>query len=73
MKHIKNKNTVKIEDMSLYEMCRWSALIDCMEIAEEKCQEKRINYEDLDVNHKDIMDYVDAITDDLFYKVSTNK
>lgn len=73
MKKNQIKSEVKIEDMSLYQLCRWSALIDCMELAEEKCKEKRIEYDTLDVNHLDIVKYVDAITDDIYYKALNTK
>jgi len=60
-----------IEQMSLYELCRWSALEEAINLIGDKCEERGIDFEKVQLNPLDIMTYVDGQTDKIYEKVST--
>jgi hypothetical protein len=62
---------VNIETMSLYELCRWSALEEAVNIIGDKCDEKGIDFNNIQLNPLDIMTYVDNQTDKIYEKVNT--
>lgn len=75
MKNNKNKNeypkkTVTIDGMSNYELCRWAALKEAVDIIAEKCEDRKIDFETFDLKPLDILKYVDTMTDDLYNKVN---
>ena len=65
------KQTVTIDGMSLYELCRWSALKDAVDIVADKCEEKSIDFDSFDLKPLDLLKYVDIATDDLYNKALT--
>ncbi len=70
MKKTEQKTTVNIEKMSLYELCRWSALEEAINIIGDKCDERGIDFENITLNPLDIMVYVDGQTDKIYEKVN---
>ena len=62
---------INIEKMSLYELCRWSALEEAVNIIGDKCDERGVDFEKIQLNPLDIMTYVDGQTDKIYEKVST--
>lgn len=60
-----------IDEMSVYELCRWSALEEAVNIIGDKCEERGIDFENIQLNPLDIMTYVDSQTDKIYEKVST--
>jgi hypothetical protein len=62
----KPNQTSAIDGMSLYEMCRWASLIDAVELVENKCSERKIDFESIDLQPLDILKYVDSMTDELY-------
>jgi hypothetical protein len=60
-----------IEEMSLYELCRWSALEEAINLIGDKCEERGVDFEKIQLNPLDIMTYVDGQTDKIYEKVST--
>ena len=68
MKNQKNKNTVNIESMDLYTLCRWASLKDAIDLVGEKCEERQINFDTFDLKPLDLLKYVDSMTDDLYSK-----
>jgi hypothetical protein len=60
-----------IESMSLYELCRWSALEEAVNLIGDKCEERGVDFEKIQLNPLDIMTYVDGQTDKIYEKVST--
>lgn len=62
---------VNLEQMSLYELCRWSALEEAVNIIGDKCEERGVDFEKIQLNPLDIMTYVDGQTDKIYEKVST--
>jgi hypothetical protein len=60
-----------IEEMSLYELCRWSALEEAINLISDKCEERGVDFEKIQLNPLDIMTYVDGQTDKIYEKVST--
>jgi hypothetical protein len=73
---MKQKTHEKVSDadldkMSLYELCRWSALEEAVNIIGDKCEERGIDFEKIQLNPLDIMTYVDNQTDKIYEKVNT--
>jgi hypothetical protein len=73
---MKNKQQEKqseanIDKMSVYELCRWSALEEAVNIIGDKCDERGIDFESIQLNPLDIMTYVDNQTDKIYEKVNT--
>ena len=62
---------VNLETMSLYELCRWSALEEAVNLISDKCEERGVDFEKIQLNPLDIMTYVDSQTDKIYEKVST--
>jgi hypothetical protein len=62
---------VDLEQMSLYELCRWSALEEAVNLIGDKCEERGIDFEKIQLNPLDIMTYVDGQTDKIYEKVNT--
>lgn len=73
MKHKQpeKQSEANIEQMSLYELCRWSALEEAVNLIGDKCEERGIDFEKIQLNPLDIMTYVDGQTDKIYEKVST--
>jgi len=63
------KKTVTLEGMSLYELCRWASLKDAVDIVADKCEEKKIDFNDFDLKPLDLLKFVDMMTDELYNKV----
>jgi len=64
-------SNVDLNQMSLYELCRWSALEEAVNIIGDKCEERGIDFESIQLNPLDIMTYVDSQTDKIYEKVNT--
>jgi hypothetical protein len=73
MKHkTKQKvSNVDITKLSLYELCRWTALEEAINVIGEKCEEKNIDFDGVELKPLEILKYVDLATDKIFEKVST--
>jgi hypothetical protein len=70
MKHNKYpKQTITINDISVYSLCRWASLKDAVDIVAEKCEEKRINFNEFDVKPSELLKYVENTTDVLYNKI----
>jgi hypothetical protein len=70
-KQTEKVSEANIEKMSVYELCRWSALEEAVNIISDKCEERGIDFEKIQLNPLDIMTYVDSQTDKIYEKVST--
>ena len=68
-----SKKTVSIDGMSLYELCRWASLMDAMEVIEDKCIEKNIDFDKIYLDQIEILKYVDSINDDIYNKALSNQ
>lgn len=64
-------SSANIENMSLYELCRWSALEEAINLIGDKCEERGIDFDKIQLNPLDIMTYVDNQTDKIYEKVNT--
>ena len=63
------KTTVTLDGMDLYTLCRWASLKDAVDIVADKCEEKKIDFNDFDLKPLDLLKYVDSMTDCLYNKV----
>ena len=70
-KQTEKPSEVDIDKMSLYELCRWSALEEAVNLIGDKCEERGIDFEKIQLNPLDIMTYVDGQTDKIYEKVNT--
>jgi|688.fasta_scaffold776739_3 hypothetical protein len=62
---------VDISKYSLYNLCRWSALEEAVNIIGDKCEERNIDFEKIKLDPLEILEYVDKVTDTIYNKVST--
>lgn len=75
MKTIKLKNkqtpkqTITLDGMDLYTLCRWASLKDAVDIVGEKCDSRKIDFNTFDLKPLDLLKYVDSMTDELYNKV----
>ena len=70
-KQHEKQSEANIDKMSLYELCRWSALEEAVNIIGDKCEERGTDFEKVQLNPLDIMTFVDGQTDKIYEKVST--
>ncbi len=70
-KQTEQASIVDLDKMSLYELCRWSALEEAVNIISDKCEERGLDFEKIQLNPLDIMTYVDGQTDKIYEKVQT--
>jgi hypothetical protein len=69
---LKNKTTpINIDEYSLYQLCRWTALEEAVNLIGDKCEERNINFEEVELNPLDIRDYVEMATDNIYAKFFT--
>ncbi len=61
---------VDIQKMSLYQLCRWSALEEAVNIIGDKCEDKGISFESIELKPLDLIKYIDKATDKIYEKVS---
>lgn len=60
---------ININSIPLYQLCRWAALKDAVDIVGDKCEERKMSFDDIDLQPLDILKYVDIATDTLYNKV----
>lgn len=59
-----------IENMSLYELCRWAALIEGVEIITEKAKSRKKSMKHIVIPTLDLYDFVDRKSDEYVEKYS---
>lgn len=62
------KTPVNIDTMSLYQICRWSALEEAINIIGEKCDDRNVDFETVELKPLDILKYIDSATDRIYEK-----
>ena len=72
MKKIKSdiKSNVYITKMSLYELCRWTALEEAVNIIGDKAEDRGVSFESIDLKPLDLFKYIESATDKIYEKVS---
>jgi len=73
MKINTQKNTekftkVNISTLSDYEISRWLALQEAMELIGDKCDERKIDFETVELKPLEILKYVDNASDVIYYR-----
>ena len=63
------KQTITLDGMDLYSLCRWASLKDAVDIVGEKCDSRKIDFNTFDLKPLDLLKYVDSMTDELYNKV----
>jgi len=64
-------SNVDLTKMSLYELCRWSALEEAVNIIGDKCDDRKIDFDTVELKPLDILKYIDNATDKIYEKVAT--
>lgn len=64
-------SNVNIDNYSLYQLCRWTALEEAVNIIGDKCEDRRMDFNTIELNPLDIRDYVDYATDNIYAKYFT--
>ena len=59
---------INIDTYSLYQLCRWTALEEAVNIIGDKCDDKKLDFETVQLNPLDIFDYVEKATDNIYSK-----
>jgi len=62
---------VDVTKMSMYELCRWSALEEAINVIGDKCDDKNVDFEKVELKPLDILKYIDIATDKIYEKVTT--
>ena len=72
MKNIKKNehSPVDINKMSLYELCRWSALEEAVNIIGDKAEDRGVPFESIELKPLDLFKYIESATDKIYEKVS---
>jgi hypothetical protein len=60
---------IDVNTLPLYQLCRWAALKDAVDIVGDKCDERKVSFDDIDLQPLDILKYVDIATDQLYSKM----
>lgn len=68
-----NNSTKLVNEISLYELCRWASLKDAVDLLGDKCEEKRMKFEDLKLDPLAIMKFVDYQSDQFYHNVLQNQ
>lgn len=71
MKVIKTKSAV--DQLDLYALCRWASLKEAIDIIGEKCEEKHLDFDSVEIKPLDLLKYVDYMTDEVYKKALTDK
>ena len=71
--HMKDKNTKKIKDLSLYEIARWYALIDAIKIVSEKCDDRKVEFSTVELKPLELLRYVNVVSDTVYNKLSNGE
>ncbi len=58
--------TKPMEEMTLYQLCRWGALLDAIEVIGDKCDERGVDFFTLDLKQLDVFNYIDKAADTLY-------
>jgi hypothetical protein len=72
MKKVKSniKSDVDINKMSLYELCRWTALEEAVNIIGDKAEDRGVPFESIELKPLDLFKYIESATDKIYEKVS---
>ena len=71
LKPLPKISDVDITKMSVYELCRWTALEEAIHLIGEKCEDRNVSFDDVELKPLDILKYIDIATDKIYEKVST--
>ena len=61
-------NNVNISEISNYSICRWAALQEAMELIGDKCDDRHVNFETVELKPLEILKYIDNSADAIYQK-----
>jgi hypothetical protein len=65
MQDIDKTETRSIEEMSLFELSRWCALMEGVNIIADKCDDKNINFDTVELEPLSLRKYVEGTCDNI--------
>ena len=63
-----NISTKDIDRMSIYQLCRWTALEEAVNLIGDKCDERGIDFQTTELKPLDILQYIEKATDNIYAK-----
>ena len=67
-KNDESPSKVNINTLSEYEISRWLALQEAMELIGDKCDERNIDFETVELKPLEILKYVDNASDVIYHR-----
>ena len=67
-KNTESSSKINISNLSDYEISRWIALQEAMELIGDKCDERNIDFETVELKPLEILKYVDNASDVIFQR-----
>lgn len=64
------KQSIDINKMSLYELCRWTALEEAVNIIGDKAEDRGVPFESIELKPLDLFKYIESASDKIYEKVS---
>lgn len=64
------KQSIDINKMSLYELCRWTALEEAVNIIGDKAEDRGMPFESIELKPLDLFKYIELASDKIYEKVS---
>jgi hypothetical protein len=63
-KNVEIKSEAKsVEDMGMYELCRWAALMECVNLIADHAQERKRKFQDISFPTIEMFNLVDKYSD----------
>jgi len=65
---ITSKETAQLQ-LSLYEAARWYSLIDAVNIVGDKCDDRKISFDTVELKPLELLKYVNVMSDTVYNKL----
>lgn len=56
-------------NLSLYEASRWYALIDAINVVGEKCDDRQVSFDTIELKPLELLKYVNTVSDTVYNKL----
>jgi hypothetical protein len=56
-------------NLSLYEASRWYALIDAINVVGEKCDDRQVSFDTVELKPLELLKYVNTVSDTVYNKL----
>ncbi len=62
---------IDIDSMSLSTLCKWQALRDAVNIIADKCDDRKIDFNTVNIKPLDVLDFIEHKADAIEHKITT--